>query len=162
MQGHMMSLCQLQQSAHGCRATSSTNSWAHNGPMQLATHQWACNGQPLQWSECLWLLLRLLTAACMLLQDRLNNTTMAGPHDMSSNDLLCSILWHVTCMVRHRSDCETGTFYLPLDLRQMHAPDAYFGNAQCVQTVTGKHQWNLYVCVCVHACRHACLATLLC
>lgn len=57
---------------------------------------------------------------------------------MSSNDLLCSILWHVTCMVRHRSDCDTGTFYLPLDLRQMHAPDAYFGNAQCVQTVVGE------------------------
>lgn len=70
------------------------------------------------------------------LKDRLNNTTMAGPHDMSSNDLLCSILWHVTCMVRHRTDSDTGTFYLPLDLRQMHAPDAYFGNAQCVQTVT--------------------------
>jgi len=71
---------------------------------------------------------------------------------MSSNDLLCSILWHVTCMVRHRSDCDTGTFYLPLDLRQMHAPDAYFGNAQCVQTVTGKHTYNLHLCVCVYAC----------
>ena len=41
-------------------------------------------------------------------------------------------------MVRHRPDCDTGTFYLPLDLRQMHAPDAYFGNAQCVQTVRGE------------------------
>ena len=71
------------------------------------------------------------------LQDRLNYTTMAGPHDMSSNDLLCSILWHVTCMVRHRSDSDTSRFYLPLDLRQMHAPDAYFGNAQCVQSITG-------------------------
>ena len=73
------------------------------------------------------------------MQDRLNNTTMAGPHDMSSNDLLCSVLWHVTCMVRHRSDCETGMLYLPLDLRQMHAPDAYFGNAQCVQSVKGSY-----------------------
>ena len=65
---------------------------------------------------------------------------------MSSNDLLCSILWHVTCMVRHRSDCDTGTFYLPLDLRQMHAPDAYFGNAQCVQTVVGESSVSLYLC----------------
>ena len=78
------------------------------------------------------------------LQDRLNYTVMAGPHDMSSNDLLCSILWHVTCMVRHRPDCDTGTFYLPLDLRQMHAPDAYFGNAQCVQIVRGDHCFLSY------------------
>ena len=101
-----------------------------------------------------------LIAVYMLLQDRLNNTTMAGPHDMSSNDLLCSILWHVTCMVRHRSDCDTGTFYLPLDLRQMHAPDAYFGNAQCVQTVTGKHTYNLHLCACV-CVQHACHVDLL-
>ena len=63
---------------------------------------------------------------------------MAGPHDMSSNDLLCSILWHVVCLVRHRSESESGMFYLPLDLRQMHAPDAYFGNAQCVLKVQGE------------------------
>ncbi len=139
-----MSFGQLQQSAHGCHATSSTEPWAHEGPMQLAPHQWACNGQSLQRLKCLGLLVQMLTAVCTLLQDRLNNTTMAGPHDMSSNDLLCSILWHVTCMVRHRSDCDTGTFYLPLDLRQMHAPDAYFGNAQCVQNVTGKHAPDAY------------------
>lgn len=71
------------------------------------------------------------------LQDRLNHSTMAGPYDMSSNDLLCSILWHVTCMVRQRSESDTGKFYVPLDLRQMHAPDAYFGNAHCVQSITG-------------------------
>lgn len=80
----------------------------------------------------------MLVDTCMCdLQDRLNYTTMAGPHDMSSNDLMCSILWHVTCIVRLRSDCDTGKFYLPLDLRQMHAPDAYFGNAHCVQSITG-------------------------
>ena len=78
-----------------------------------------------------------VTCACEHLQDRLNHTTMAGPHDMSSNDLLCSTLWHVICMVRHRSDSDTGRFYLPLDLRQVHAPDAYFGNAHCVQSITG-------------------------
>ncbi|KAL3158418.1 hypothetical protein ABBQ38_010653 [Trebouxia sp. C0009 RCD-2024] len=70
------------------------------------------------------------------LKDRLNHSTMAGPYDMSSNDLLCSILWHVTCMVRQRSESDTGKFYVPLDLRQMHAPDAYFGNAHCVQSIT--------------------------
>ena len=26
-----------------------------------------------------------------------------------------------------------------MDLRQMHVPDDYFGNAQCIQAVSGQH-----------------------
>ena len=73
----------------------------------------------------------------LLTQDRINSLTLSGPHRLSSNDLLCSILWHVSCLVRDRTD-SGGTFYLPFDLRQMHVPDAYFGNAHSMLSVQGK------------------------
>ena len=72
-----------------------------------------------------------------LTQDRINSLPLSGPHRLSSNDLLCSILWHVSSLVRDRSD-SSGTFYLPFDLRQMHVPDAYFGNAHSMLSVQGK------------------------
>lgn len=67
-------------------------------------------------------------------KDRINSLPLSGPHRLSSNDLLCSILWHVCCLVRDRSD-SSGTFCLPFDLRQMHVPDAYFGNAHSMLSV---------------------------
>ncbi len=72
-----------------------------------------------------------------LIQDRINSLPLSGPHRLSSNDLLCSILWHVSCLVRDRTN-SSGTFYLPFDLRQMHVPDAYFGNAHSMLSVRGK------------------------
>ena len=72
-----------------------------------------------------------------LTQDRINSLPLSGPHRLSSNDLLCSILWHVSCLVRDRTD-SSGTFYLAFDLRQMHVPDAYFGNAHSILSVLGK------------------------
>lgn len=71
-------------------------------------------------------------------QDRTNRLTLAGPNRLSSNDLLCSLLWHVVCIVRQRSEVATGAFVFPMDLRQMHVPDDYFGNAQCIQAVCGE------------------------
>lgn len=67
-------------------------------------------------------------------KDRINSLPLSGPHRLSSNDLLCSILWHVSCLVRDRTD-SSGTFYLAFDLRQMHVPDAYFGNAHSMLSV---------------------------
>ena len=72
-----------------------------------------------------------------LIQDRINSLPLSGPHSLSSNDLLCSIFWHVSCLVRDRTG-SSGTFYLPFDLRQMHVPDAYFGNAHSMLSVQGK------------------------
>jgi len=72
-----------------------------------------------------------------LIQDRINSLPLSGPHRLSSNDLLCSILWHVSCLVRDRTD-SSGTFYLPFDLRQVHVSDAYFGNAHSMLSVQGK------------------------
>ena len=46
------------------------------------------------------------------------------------------MLWNASCLVRDRTDT-TGTFHLLFDLRQMHAPDAYFGNAHCLLSVSG-------------------------
>ena len=71
------------------------------------------------------------------LQDRINSLALSGPHRLSANDLLCAMLWHVVCLVRDRTD-SAGTFHLPFDLRQMHVPDSYFGNAHCMMTVVGK------------------------
>ncbi|DBB03207.1 TPA: hypothetical protein ACH3X1_013294 [Trebouxia sp. C0004] len=71
-------------------------------------------------------------------KDRMNSLPLSGPHRLSSNDLLCSILWHVSCLVRDRTN-SSGTFYLPFDLRQMHVPDAYFGNAHSMLSVLGEH-----------------------
>ena len=76
-------------------------------------------------------------SSCCHLQDRINTLTLSGPHRLSSNDLLCSIVWHVSCLVRDRTD-SAGSFFLPFDLRQMHVPDAYFGNAHCRLTVLGE------------------------
>lgn len=67
-------------------------------------------------------------------KDRINSLALSGPHRLSANDLLCAMLWHVVCLVRDRSD-SAGTFHLPFDLRQMHVPDSYFGNAHCMMTV---------------------------
>ncbi|DBA89450.1 TPA: hypothetical protein ACH3X1_004081 [Trebouxia sp. C0004] len=67
-------------------------------------------------------------------KDRINSLPLSGPYRLSSNDLLCSILWHVSCLVRDRTG-SSGTFYLPFDLRQMHVPDAYFGNAHSMLSV---------------------------
>lgn len=72
-----------------------------------------------------------------VVQDRTNALTLAGPNRLSSNDLLCSLLWHVICIVRPRTEVDKGTFFFPMDLRQMHVPDDYFGNAQCIQAVSG-------------------------
>lgn len=77
------------------------------------------------------------TLVSSLIQDRINSLPLSGPHRLSSNDLLCSILWHVSCLLRDRTG-SSGTFYLPFDLRQMHVPDAYFGNAHSVLSVLGK------------------------
>ncbi len=82
----------------------------------------------------------LICSKCVVvsvIQDRINSLPLSGPHRLSSNDLLCSILWHVSCLVRDRHD-SSGTFYLPFDLRQMHVPDAYFGNAHSMLSVVGK------------------------
>lgn len=46
------------------------------------------------------------------------------------------MLWHASCLVRDRTDT-AGIFHLSFDLRQMHAPDAYFGNAHCLLSVSG-------------------------
>lgn len=73
---------------------------------------------------------------CVGLQDKINSLTLSGPHRLSTNDLLCSMLWHASCLVRDRTD-SAGVFNLMFDLRQMHVPDAYFGNAHCVLNVTG-------------------------
>ena len=70
-------------------------------------------------------------------QDKINSLPLSGPHRLSSNDLLGSIVWHVSCLIRDRTD-SAGTFNLPFDLRQMHVPDSYFGNAHCTLSVSGK------------------------
>ena len=47
------------------------------------------------------------------------------------------MLWHASCLVRERPHC-AGVFHLMFDLRQMHVPDAYFGNAHSVLNVIGE------------------------
>ena len=71
------------------------------------------------------------------LQDKINSLALSGPYTLSANDLLCSMLWHASCLVRDRIDTG-GIFHLLFDLRQMHAPDAYFGNAHCLLSVPGE------------------------
>lgn len=71
------------------------------------------------------------------LQDRINSLALSGPYTLSANDLLCSMLWHASCMVRNRTNT-TGIFHMMFDLQQMHTPDDYFGNAHCVLSVSGE------------------------
>lgn len=96
-----------------------------------------CNRQCTQLFVCMSPSPGLYQIVFSLIQDRINSLPLSGPHRLSSNDLLCSILWHVSCLVRDRTS-SGGTFYLPFDLRQMHVPDAYFGNAYSMLSVLGK------------------------
>lgn len=88
--------------------------------------------------------------AVLGMQDKINSLTLSGPHRLSSNDVLSAILWHVICLVRDRTD-SAGTFYLPFDLRQMHVPDAYFGNAHCMLSVLGELPTTELMCMFIWA-----------
>lgn len=109
------------------------------------------------------------SAVCMnnrcgwCLQDRINSLALSGPYTLSANDLLCSMLWHASCLVRNRTNT-TGIFHMMFDLRQMHAPDDYFGNAHRVLSVLGEEPcvWSngafrsLSWCNCILCASHSC------
>ena len=121
-----------QGSKHCIHESIASYQACHTTQNKTAKHHEECSAT----SQCCSCMNASHCRACWL-QDRINGLPLAGPHRLSSNDLLCSMLWHVSCLVRDRSG-SSGVFNLMFDLRQMHVPDAYFGNAHCVLNVTGE------------------------
>ncbi|KAK9816612.1 hypothetical protein WJX72_002740 [[Myrmecia] bisecta] len=64
---------------------------------------------------------------------------------LSTNDVICALIWHVTCGVRNRPlpgerARRHGRITMPLDLRDAYLPKDYFGNGYTSYSIPGGNQ----------------------